>query len=65
MACIRDLTTGFSLREPGFIQSATHVGFVVDKVALEQVFFWVFQLFSIIPPMLNPHLSMCHYATEV
>jgi hypothetical protein len=39
MACIRDLITGFSLRETGFIQSALHVGFVADKVALGTGFF--------------------------
>jgi hypothetical protein len=29
---------GFTLRRPGFEPRSSHVGFVVDKVALEQVF---------------------------
>jgi hypothetical protein len=35
---LRRLVTGFPLRRPGFEPRSGHVGFVVDKVALVQVF---------------------------
>jgi hypothetical protein len=35
---LRRLVTGFAQRRPGFEPGLGHVGFVVDKVALEQVF---------------------------
>ena len=40
------LATGLPPQKPGFITSAVHVGFVVDKVALGY-----FSSFGIIPPM--------------
>jgi hypothetical protein len=38
---------------------SVHVGFVVDKVALGQVFLWVLRFFpvNIIPPWLHTHIS--------
>jgi hypothetical protein len=35
---LRRLVAGLSLRRPGFDPGSFHVGFVVDKVALGQVF---------------------------
>jgi hypothetical protein len=37
-ATAQALVAGFSLQSPGFASRAAHVGFVVDKVALGQVF---------------------------
>jgi hypothetical protein len=47
---LRRLDTGFSPRRPGSV----HMGFVVDNVALEQVFLLVIRFFpvSVIPPWL-------------
>jgi hypothetical protein len=49
---LRWLVVGLSLRSPGFSLGSIHVGFVVDKVALGQVFLRVFRFspVSIIPP---------------
>jgi hypothetical protein len=35
---LRQLVAGLSPRRPGFDPGSAHVGFVVDKVALGQVF---------------------------
>jgi hypothetical protein len=35
---LRSLVAGLSPRRPGFAPGSIHVGFVVDKVALGQVF---------------------------
>jgi hypothetical protein len=35
---LRQLVAGFSSRSPGFAPGPVHMGFVVDKVALGQVF---------------------------
>jgi hypothetical protein len=45
MLWLRQLVTGLSLRRPGFVPGSLHVGFVVDKVALEQVSLHVFLFF--------------------
>jgi hypothetical protein len=37
---LRRLVAGLSPRRPGFNPESVHVGFVVDKVALRQVFFF-------------------------
>jgi len=49
---LRRLVAGLSPRRPGFAPGSVHVGFVVDKVALGQVFLRVlrFSPVSIIPP---------------
>jgi hypothetical protein len=49
---LRLLVAGVSLRSPGFEPRSLHVGFVVDNVALRQVFLQVLQFspVSIIPP---------------
>jgi hypothetical protein len=55
--------TSLSLRRPRFDRRPVCVGFVVDKLAVEQVFLQVFQLrhVIIIPPMLHALLSfICH-----
>jgi len=46
---------GFSSRRHGFDTRPVRVGYVVNKVALGQVFVWIlrFPLISIIPPMLR------------
>jgi hypothetical protein len=41
---LRRLFAGFSLRRPGFDPRSSHVGFVVDKVEMEQVSFEYFGL---------------------
>jgi hypothetical protein len=38
MAVLRRLVAGLSPRRPGFVSGSVHMGFVVDKVALGQVF---------------------------
>jgi hypothetical protein len=58
MPWLKRLVAGLSLLRPGSIQ----VGFVVDKVALDQVFLRVlrFSPVNIIPPLLHIHLSPPH-----
>jgi hypothetical protein len=38
MPWLRSLVAGFSPRRPGFAPGSIHVGFVVDKVAVGQIF---------------------------
>jgi hypothetical protein len=59
---LRSLVTGLSPRRPGFAPRSIHVGFVVDKVALGQVFLRVlrFSPANIIPPLPHIHLSPPH-----
>jgi hypothetical protein len=47
------LMAGLSLRRPGFCPRSVHGGFVMDKVALEEVLLPVLRFFcvSIIPPV--------------
>jgi hypothetical protein len=49
---LRRLVSGHSPRGPGFAPGSIHVRFMVDKVALGQVFLWVlrFSPVDIIPP---------------
>jgi hypothetical protein len=56
---LRPLAAGLSPRRPGFAPGSTHVGFVVDKVALGQVFLRVlrFSPVNIIPPSLSKLIS--------
>jgi hypothetical protein len=51
------LVAGFSQRRSGFAHRAVHVGFVVDKITLTQVFLRVLQFspVSIIPLLLHIH----------
>jgi hypothetical protein len=51
---------GISLRRPGFYARSVLVRFVVDKVALGQVFLQIlrFSPVSIIPPILHTHLHL-------
>jgi hypothetical protein len=57
---LRHLAAGFSQRRPSFATRVAHLGFVVDKVALGQVFLRVlrFSPVSIIPPLLHIHTCM-------
>jgi hypothetical protein len=59
---LKRLVAGLSVRKPRFAPSLVHVGFVVDKVALEQGFLRVLQFssVSIIPPLFDIHLSPSH-----
>ena len=52
---LRRLVAGLSLRRPGFDPGSVHVGFVVDKVVLGQVFPRVlrFSPVNFIPPLLH------------
>jgi hypothetical protein len=52
---LRQLVAGLSLRKPGFDPGSVYVGFVVDKVALGQVFPRVvrFSPVNFIPPVLH------------
>jgi hypothetical protein len=50
---------GFSLLRPGFALMAVHVGFMVDKVAMGQVFFWDLQFSCIIIISLMLHVHPC------
>jgi hypothetical protein len=56
---LRSLVAGLSPRRPGFAPGSFHVGFVVDKVALGQVFLRVlwFSPVNIIPPSLSKFIS--------
>jgi len=48
----QQLVAGLSPRRPGFAPRSVYVGFVVDKVALGQIYLRVFKfsLVNIIPP---------------
>jgi hypothetical protein len=52
---LRRLAAGLPLRRPGFDPGSAHVGFVVDKVALGQVFPRVLRSSPVnfIPPVLH------------
>jgi hypothetical protein len=52
---LRQLAAGLPPRRPGFDPGSAHVGFVVDKLALGQVFPRVLRLspVNLIPPMLH------------
>jgi hypothetical protein len=54
---LRQLVAGLSKWRPGLDYKPVLVRFVVDKVALRQVFLLVFRLFLVsnIPPMLHTH----------
>jgi hypothetical protein len=56
---LRSLVAALSPRRPGFAPGSIHVGFVVDKVAVGQVFLRVlrFSPVSIIPPSLSKLIS--------
>jgi hypothetical protein len=58
MPWLRWLVIRLALLKPGFTLRSIHVGFVVEKVALGQVFIRVlwFSPFNIIPPRLNNHI---------
>jgi hypothetical protein len=55
----RRLVTSLSKRRPRFAPRLVHVGSIVDKVALGQVYLWVlhFPPVSIILPLFHNHLS--------
>jgi hypothetical protein len=59
MPCMRLIVAGVSPRRAGFDTKPFHVGFVVDKVAVEQVLLPEFQCspFRIIPPVLRARSS--------
>jgi hypothetical protein len=59
---LKRLVAGLSPRRPVFASGSIHVGFVVDKVALGQVFLRVlrFSPVNIIPPLLHIYLSPPH-----
>jgi hypothetical protein len=59
---LKRLSAGLSPWRPGFAPESVHLGFVVDKVELAQVFLRVlrFSPVSIIPPLLHTHLSPPH-----
>jgi hypothetical protein len=52
---LRRLVAGISPRRPGFDSRSVHVGFVVDKVVLGQVFprVLLFSPVNLIPPVLH------------
>jgi hypothetical protein len=60
---LKQLVTGFSPQKPGFKPGSVHVGFVVEKVALGQVFLQVlwFSPVSIIPPLLSKLISSVRF----
>jgi hypothetical protein len=55
MPWLKRLVAGLSLRRPGFDPGSVHVGFVVDKGALGQVFLQVlwFSAVNFIPPVFH------------
>jgi hypothetical protein len=56
---LRSLVAGLSPRRPGFTPGSIHVGFVVDKAGLGQVFLRVLRFYpvNIIPPSLSKLVS--------
>jgi hypothetical protein len=56
---LRQLVASLSPQRPRFIPGSVHVGFVVDKVALGEVFLRVLRFFpvDIIPPWLSMLIS--------
>jgi hypothetical protein len=54
---LRRSVTGLSPRRPGFSPGSVCVGFVVDRVAVRQVFLRVLRVsfVSIVPPRLHTH----------
>jgi hypothetical protein len=54
---IAQTLAGFSLQRPGFTARSVHVGFVIDKMELGQVFLKVLLFFpvSIITLLLHTH----------
>jgi hypothetical protein len=56
---LRSLVAGLSPRRPGFAPGSIHMGFVVDKVALGQVFIRILRFFPvyIIPPSFSKLMS--------
>jgi branched-subunit amino acid transport protein len=62
MPWLKRLVAGLLSRKPGFTPGLIHVGFVVDRVALGQVFLRVLQFSpaNIIPPLLHIHLLPPH-----
>jgi hypothetical protein len=62
---LKRLVAGLSPRRPEFAPGSIHVGFVVGKVALGQVFLRVlFSPASIIPPLLHIHISPPHEVSD-
>jgi hypothetical protein len=59
---VKRLVAGLSLRRPGFAPGSIHVGFVVDRVAMGQVFLRVLRFSPVnnIPPLLHIHLPPPH-----
>jgi hypothetical protein len=57
MPWLKRLVAGLSPQRPWFTPGSIHVGFVVDKLALGQVFLQVLQFSpaNIIPPLLHIH----------
>lgn len=55
---LRRLVTGFSPQRRKFNNKVVHMAFVVGKVAMGQVFLWIFWFSrpTIIPPVLHTHL---------
>jgi hypothetical protein len=62
---LRRLVAGLSSQRPGFMPVSVHVGFVVDKMALGQVYLPTSLVppVSIIPSVLNTHISSRELAT--
>jgi hypothetical protein len=59
MPWLRRLVTGLPPRRSGFAPGSVHVGFVVDRVAMGQVFLAVLRFFPvsiIITPGLHTHI---------
>jgi len=60
---LRKLFVTLASRRSGFDHNLVHVKFVVEKVALEQIFCtvtWVYFLLSIVPPMHHSHSVTNH-----
>jgi hypothetical protein len=55
------LDAGFSPRTPEFSQLLVHFGFVVDKVALRQVFLLLLLFPSVIVTPTMPHIHSFQY----
>jgi hypothetical protein len=64
MPRLRQWVAGLSPRRPGFVPRSVHVGFVVDKVELEQVFLQVLWFSYITWEMNNRTVGGCSSETQ-
>jgi hypothetical protein len=65
-AMAQAVSSGLSTRKPGFAPGSAQVGFMVDRMALGQVYFRVLRIspLNIIQPWLHNHIIVYHLEDE-